>query len=155
MKTPIWKRLLCMFLSAAMLVTLAACGTESSVGASAPDSATVAKVDEASDEATTTTDAVSVAELPAGATEDLKSKWSSLSGKTLRVATSGQQAGWSQDDGNGSVEGMDIDVMDYICDYYGINLEWVVGCPTRHLGYAPSGWRWIPLPALPPSTRTA
>lgn len=92
MKTPIWKRLLCMFLSAAMLVTLAACGTESSVGASAPDSATVAKVDEASDEATTTTDAVSVAELPAGATEDLKSKWSSLSGKTLRVATSGQQA---------------------------------------------------------------
>ena len=55
------------------------------------------------------------------------------------MATSGVQAGWSQDDGNGGIEGMDVDVMNYICDYYGINLEWVVADPTGIWGMLQSG----------------
>lgn len=60
------------------------------------------------------------------AAEDLKAKYADLEGKTLKVGTSCAQSGWSMDDGTGNPEGMDIDVLTYICDYYGINVEWTV-----------------------------
>lgn len=60
------------------------------------------------------------------AEEDLKSKWASLEGTKLTVGTSCVQTGWSMDDGTGKPEGMDVDVMNYICDYYGWDLEWYV-----------------------------
>jgi len=60
------------------------------------------------------------------ATEDLKAKYSDLEGKTLKVGTGCAQSGWSMDDGTGNPEGMDVDVLTYICDYYGINVEWTV-----------------------------
>ncbi len=118
-----WKRLLSLTMAAALLAALCACGTaDSSAEASgAADSAAESVASAPASEAETET---------AEAASDLKTKWASLSGTTLKVATSGQQAGWSQDDGNGGVEGMDIDVMNYICDYYGIDLEWVVADPT-------------------------
>lgn len=118
-----WKRLLGLTMAAALLAALCACGTaDSSAEASgAADSAAESVASAPASEAETET---------AEAASDLKTKWASLSGTTLKVATSGQQAGWSQDDGNGGVEGMDIDVMNYICDYYGIDLEWVVADPT-------------------------
>lgn len=59
-------------------------------------------------------------------TDPLKNKWASLAGTTLKVGTSCVQQGWSMDDGKGNPEGMDADVMKYICDYYGIKLEWTV-----------------------------
>lgn len=62
----------------------------------------------------------------ASAEEDLKTKWASIAGKTLTVGTSSVQTGWSMDDGKGGLEGMDIDVMNYIADYYGIELKWYV-----------------------------
>lgn len=57
---------------------------------------------------------------------DLKTKYADLAGKTLKVGTGCAQAGWTMDDGTGNPEGMDIDVLTYICDYYGINIEWTV-----------------------------
>ena len=60
------------------------------------------------------------------AEEDLKAKWASLAGRHLTVGTSAVQTGWSMDDGTGKPEGMDVDVMNYICDYYGLDLEWYV-----------------------------
>ena len=57
---------------------------------------------------------------------DLKTKYADLEGKTLKVGTGCAQAGWTMDDGTGNPEGMDIDVLTYICDYYGINIEWTV-----------------------------
>lgn len=57
---------------------------------------------------------------------DLKTKYSDLAGKTLKVGTGCAQAGWTMDDGTGNPEGMDIDVLTYICDYYGINIEWTI-----------------------------
>ncbi|MGN0775126.1 MAG: transporter substrate-binding domain-containing protein [Candidatus Ventricola sp.] len=62
----------------------------------------------------------------ASAEEDLKTKWASLAGRHLTVGTSSVQTGWSMDDGTGKPEGMDVDVMNYICDYYGLDLEWYV-----------------------------
>lgn len=58
--------------------------------------------------------------------EDLKQKWASLAGTKLTVGTSSVQTGWSMDDGKGGLEGMDIDIMNYICDYYGWELDWYV-----------------------------
>lgn len=57
---------------------------------------------------------------------DLKTKYADLAGKTLKVGTGCAQAGWTMDDGTGNPEGMDIDVLTYICDYYGINIEWTI-----------------------------
>lgn len=57
---------------------------------------------------------------------DLKTKYAYLAGKTLKVGTGCAQAGWTMDDGTGNPEGMDIDVLTYICDYYGINIEWTI-----------------------------
>lgn len=135
MKTALWKRLLCLTMAAVMLLALAACGNASSAESAAPAASSAAEpaVEEPAAEP-----AAEPAEEPAAA-DDLKTKWASLSGKTLKVATSGVQAGWSQDDGNGGVEGMDIDTMNYICDYYGINLEWVVADPTGLWGMLQSG----------------
>lgn len=137
----LWKRLLCLTMAAAMLLALTACGDTSSAESAAsaasstesadPAAASVAEPQEES--------AQEPADGEAAAAEDLKTKWASLSGKTLKVATSGVQAGWSQDDGNGGVEGMDIDVMNYICDYYGIELEWVIADPTGLWGMLQSG----------------
>lgn len=145
MKTSLWKRLLCIAMAICMLAGMTACGSE---GSSADTTAASAASDntpaEAAPEASDAPEVTEVPAAPEGSTveaggEDLKSKWASLAGTTLRVATSGQQAGWSQDDGNGGVEGMDIDVMNYICDYYGINLEWVVADPTGIWGMLQSG----------------
>ena len=57
---------------------------------------------------------------------DLKTKYADLAGKTLKVGTGCAPAGWTMDDGTGNPEGMDIDVLTYICDYYGINIEWTI-----------------------------
>lgn len=146
MKTTFWKRLAAAALSVMMLASLTACGGDSASQAAASSAAaTEAPKTEASTAAAPAPEQASVAEAPdstadaPAATADLKEKWASLKGKTLKVATSGQQAGWSQDDGNGGVEGMDIDVMEYICDYYGINLEWIVADPTGIWGMLQSG----------------
>lgn len=117
------KKLLCLLLAVAMMLGMVACGGSESAVSEAPASE-AAPVEEGSAQADAS---------------DLKTKWASLSGTTLKVATSGQQAGWSQDDGNGGVEGMDIDVMNYICDYYGIQIEWVVADPTGLWGMLQSG----------------
>ena len=147
MKTKLWKRLAAATLAVMMLASLTACGDSSSSQAAASSAAateapkteeTAAPTPQEEQQASVAEAPDSTAEAPA-ATEDLKEKWASLKGKTLKVATSGQQAGWSQDDGNGGVEGMDIDVMEYICDYYGINLEWIVADPTGIWGMLQSG----------------
>ncbi len=139
------KKLLCIVMAVSMLLAMGACGgADSSAEASAPaadsKAASVAEATEAPAPAEAPAEATAEdsAAAPAGA-EDLKAKWSALSGKTLKVATSGVQAGWSQDDGNGGVEGMDIDVMNYIGDYYGMNIEWVVADPTGIWGMLQSG----------------
>lgn len=147
MKTKLWKRLAAATLAVMMLASLTACGDSSSSQAAASSAAATEapKAEETAAPAPQEEQQASVAEAPdstaeaPAATEDLKEKWASLKGKTLKVATSGQQAGWSQDDGNGGVEGMDIDVMEYICDYYGINLEWIVADPTGIWGMLQSG----------------
>lgn len=130
------KKLLCLLLAMVMVLGLAACGgAESATESSAPVSDAVSEAPEATEAEASEAEA-SVA---AGDGVDLKTKWAALAGTTLTVATSGQQAGWSQDDENGGVEGMDIDVMNYICDYYGINLEWRVADPTGLWGMLQSG----------------
>lgn len=124
------KKLLCLLLAVAMMLGMVACGGSDSV----------AETSSAAPEAAPASEAAPAEEGSAQAdASDLKTKWASLSGTTLKVATSGQQAGWSQDDGNGGVEGMDIDVMNYICDYYGIQIEWVVADPTGLWGMLQSG----------------
>ena len=57
--------------------------------------------------------------------DPLKAKWAKLAGKTLRVGTGGVQFGWTMGDAS-NLEGMDIDVMKYICDYYGMKIQWTV-----------------------------
>ncbi len=121
MKTTLLKRVLCAVMAIALLASMTACGSASSdaeaSSASEPEETVAASVQEEESEPE--------AEEAAGA-EDLKTKWSSLAGTTLTVGTTAVQMGWTQDDGNDGTEGMDIDVMNYICDYYGINLEWVI-----------------------------
>lgn len=147
MKTSLWKRVLCIAMAIFMLAGMTACG-DSGSSAEASKASAVSNNDAAPE----ASEAPAVSEAPAAPVdsaaegsalessgEDLKTKWASLAGKKLKVATSGQQAGWSQDDGNGGVEGMDIDVMNYICDYYGIELEWVVADPTGIWGMLQSG----------------
>ena len=121
------KKLLCLLLTLAMMQGMVACGSTDSV-AEDVSSAAVSEAAPVEEEA-----------VPAAEGTELQTKWASLSGTTLKVATSGQQAGWSQDDGNGGVEGMDIDVMNYICDYYGIEIQWVVADPTGLWGMLQSG----------------
>lgn len=111
------KKFLCLLLALTMILGLVACG--------------------GADSSVETVDSTTSSVAESGTA--LQTKWASLSGTTLKVATSGQQAGWSQDDGNGGVEGMDIDVMNYICEYYGINIEWVVADPTGLWGMLQSG----------------
>ena len=134
MKTTLWKRLAAATLAVMMFASLTACGDSSSSQAAASSAAateapkteetTTAPASAPQQEQTSVVEAPdSTADAPAAA-EDLKTKWASLSGKTLRVGTTGVQKGWSQDDGNGGLEGMDIDVMNYICDYYGMSIEW-------------------------------
>jgi len=131
MKKTIWKQALSVLLALAMLAALTACGASGAQSASAP-------AEEAPAEASAQEAASAGEAAPEGETS-LKDQYASLAGKTLKVATSGVQAGWSQDDGNGGIEGMDVDVMNYICDYYGINLEWVVADPTGIWGMLQSG----------------
>ena len=133
MKRNVWKKLLLGLMAVAMLASMAACGSSEAKEESAPAAET-----EASEAAPEAPDAAEEASAPAEE-EGLAAKWASLNGKTLRVATSGAQAGWSQDDGNSGTEGMDIDVMEYICNYYGINLEWTVVDPTGMWGMLQSG----------------
>lgn len=131
MNAKMMKRLLCLMMAAAMVLAMGACGAKDSAAESTQNSASEAPALEAS--------APEASADSAAGTDALKTKWASLSGKKLKVATSGVQAGWSQDDGNGGVEGFDVDVMKYICDYYGIELEWVVADPTGIWGMLQSG----------------
>ena len=132
MKTKLWKRVLCAVMALAMTAAMTACGLSASTAESsaAAKASSAAPAETAAPTATAATaedsaaPGTSAAETTGGT--DLKAKWSSLAGKTLRVGTSAAQAGWSQDDGNGGVEGMDIDVMNYMADYYGFNIEWTI-----------------------------
>ena len=132
MKTKLWKRVLCAVMALAMTTAMTACGSSASTAESsaAAKASSAAPAETAAPTATAATaedsaaPGTSAAETTGGT--DLKAKWSSLAGKTLRVGTSAAQAGWSQDDGNGGVEGMDIDVMNYMADYYGFNIEWTI-----------------------------
>ena len=108
MKKYTWKRLACLSCSLAMTLSLFGCGSEA---ASSEDTS----ADTAAPEDTAPTEQTA-----------LQEKWSSLEGTHLVVGTSCVQTGWSQDDGSGNPEGMDIDVMQYICDYYGWDLKWYV-----------------------------
>ncbi len=146
MKISLWKRVLCTVMAICMLAGLTACGNGTSsaeASASAAQNASVTEAPEATEAPTATvvpeSSAISEGSTVENGGEDLKTKWASLAGKKLKVATSGQQAGWSQDDGNGGVEGMDIDVMNYIADYYGMEIEWVVADPTGIWGMLQSG----------------
>ena len=146
MKISLWKRVLCTVMAICMLAGLTACGNGTSsaeASASAAQNASVTEAPEATEAPTATVvpedSAISEGSTVENGGEDLKTKWASLAGKKLKVATSGQQAGWSQDDGNGGVEGMDIDVMNYIADYYGMEIEWVVADPTGIWGMLQSG----------------
>lgn len=129
MKTSLWKRVLCIATAILMLAAMTGCGDNGSVAEPSAESAAAPALNEAP----------SAAESSALESADLKAKWSGLAGKKLKVATSGVQAGWSQDDGNGGVEGMDIDVMNYIADYYGMEIEWTVADPTGIWGMLQSG----------------
>ena len=113
MKTASWKRLLSLLLALCMVFALAACGSSSEDTEEAEEEEEVTEETEEEEEEATDE-------------EDLQTKWASLAGTSITVGTTGAQTGWSQDDGSGGLEGMDIDVMTYICDYYGIELEWVV-----------------------------
>ncbi len=128
------KKILCLLLALVMVLGLVACGS-----GEASESVSEAPASEAAAPASEAAEAAASEAAPAADASDLKTKWASLSGKTLKVATSGVQAGWSQDDGNGGVEGMDIDTMNYIADYYGMTIEWVVADPTGIWGMLQSG----------------
>ena len=108
MKKRTWKRLACLSCSLAMVLSLFGCSGS------------------AETEEPSATDDTPPAEGSSGEKTALQEKWSSLEGTHLTVGTSCVQTGWSQDDGSGNPEGMDIDVMQYICDYYGWDLEWYV-----------------------------
>ena len=134
MKNTIWKKLLCAVMALAMLASMAACGSSSSAAETTEASAEAAS--EAAVEASAQDEAAPAEE---AAADDLAAKYADLAGTTLRVATSGAQAGWSQDDGNNGIEGMDIDVMNYIGEYYGINIEWTVVDASGIWGMLQSG----------------
>lgn len=122
MKKTMFRKLTGIILVGAMAVSFVGCGSAEAMPA---DAAEVSEESEAEVREEVTT--IEAEETPTAATSDgLKEKWASLNGKTLRVGTSCVQQGWSMDDGTGNPEGMDADVMSYICDYYGINLEWTV-----------------------------
>lgn len=110
MKKHAWKRFACLALTLAMVLSMTACGGQSSQTAAQPE-----------EDAPAADTAAPTAEKTA-----LQEKWAALEGTHLTVGTSCVQTGWSQDDGSGNPEGMDIDVMQYICDYYGWDLEWYV-----------------------------
>lgn len=108
MKRRTWKRLASLGMALALTGALAGCGAKQ---APAEAEAADTQAQSGGDTADQT---------------ELQKKWSSLAGTKLTVGTSCVQTGWSQDDGSGNPEGMDIDVMQYICDYYGLELEWYV-----------------------------
>lgn len=159
MKTSTWKRLLCLLMAAAMLLALAACGSSSTSDEST--STTEETTEEITEETTAEEESEAAEEESEPAAEeetadseeapaeetteeaaeeaDLKAKWSSLSGMTLTVGTTGTQMGWSQDDGADGIEGMDVDVMTYICDYYGIEIEWVISDSSGLWGMLQNG----------------
>lgn len=120
MKTKLWKRIACAIMALSMTAAMTACGSGSSSTASSSAGSSAAAP------SAETTAAAADAGGSASDSSDLKTKWASLKGKTLKVGTSAAQAGWSQDDGNGGVEGMDIDIMNYMADYYGFTVEWTV-----------------------------
>ena len=103
MKKRTWKRLACLSCSLAMVLSLFGCSGS------------------AETEEPSATDDTPTAEGSSGEKTALQEKWSSLEETHLTVGTSCVQTGWSQDDGSGNPEGMDIDVMQY-----GWDLEWYV-----------------------------
>lgn len=108
--------MLSILLALAMLTALTACGGASESAAASASTAASAET------AVSAAEAGSDAAVPAEG--ELKTQYAALAGKTLRVGTTGTQKGWSQDDGNGGLEGMDVDAITYIADYYGMNIEW-------------------------------
>lgn len=123
MKSKFLKKLLCGLMVAGMTVSLVACGSSETTTVTEESPATTETMAETKTPAETTAE---TEEAAASDGEDLKTKYASLDGTTLRVGTGCAQAGWTMDDGNGNPEGMDIDVLNYICDYYGIKIEWTV-----------------------------
>lgn len=109
MKTKRWKKITALLLALTMLFAMTGCQS------SKPSESSAAPEPAAADSAS-----------KSGASEGLKAKWASLRGKTLRVGTSAAQSGWTMDDGAGGLEGMDIDVMNYMADYYGFDIEWTI-----------------------------
>ncbi len=126
MKKGTWKKLLGIGLAITTMTMMAGCGADSA--SAGTDAASAPKAEEeASTEAVSEAAESEATEAPAAdGAEDLKSKYASLAGKTLRVGTGCAQAGWTMDDGTGQPEGMDIDVMNYIADYYGFDIEWTI-----------------------------
>lgn len=118
------KKLVSIILAASCVMNLAACGSKTATTESAAPAETTASAETEATSETAGSEETTAAE--SGEASDLKEKYADLAGKTLRVGTSCVQTGWSMDDGTGKPEGMDADVMQYICDYYGINLEWTV-----------------------------
>lgn len=114
MKRKLWKKLLCGMLALGMTAAMTACGAPTGSEMQTPASVSSAPAETGTPDGT-----------QAGTTE-LQEKYADLKGKTLRVGTSCAQSGWSMDDGAGNPEGMDIDVMNYIADYYGFDIEWTV-----------------------------
>lgn len=110
MKKRKWKRLACLAMSVLMAVSLVGCGGGggSATPSPAPENTPAATGDSS------------------GEKTALQEKWSSLEGTHLTVGTTCTQAGWSQADSDGNPEGMDIDLMTYICDYYGWDVDWYV-----------------------------
>ena len=124
MNTKLWKRALCVLMSLAMLLALTACGSSStSAEATTQEDSAAQEAASVQEEAAPAEEAASA---EAAAPAELKDQYASLAGKTLKVGTTGTQKGWSQDDGNGGLEGMDIDAITTIADYYGMSIEWVI-----------------------------
>ena len=125
MNKTIRKQVLSLLLALALVAALTACG------ASDAQSAVSAPAEEAPAEAASVQDAAPAEEAPAEAEApaeeaSLKDQYAALAGRTLKVGTTGTQKGWSQDDGSGGLEGMDIEAITAIADYYGMNIEWTI-----------------------------
>lgn len=128
MKRKIARKVLCGMMAMCMTASLAACGSSETATVTEESKTPETPLEEAtvSEQAAETTETTTETTAVASESTDLKEKYASLAGTTLRIGTGCAQAGWTMDDGSGNPEGMDVDVMNYICDYYGINIEWTV-----------------------------
>ena len=127
MKTNLWKRVLCALMALAMLAAFTACSSSepASTDTAAPAAAETPAAETSQEPAAPAEEPVAAEEPAAEPVDALKEQYADLAGKTLRVGTTGTQKGWSQDDGTGNLEGMDIETITYIADYYGMSIEWI------------------------------